>query len=81
MITIIIVIIIREKEREVQTFLFCFEREMEDEFPVAALLPKDSTVALRFLKEHPTFDGRGVVIAVFDTVKKKKRKVGDKGIT
>jgi tripeptidyl-peptidase-2 len=38
------------------------------DFPVGALLPKDSTGALRFLKEHPEYDGRGIKIAVFDTV-------------
>ena len=31
------------------------------------LIPKRETGVLRFLKEHPEYDGRGVVIAVFDT--------------
>lgn len=31
------------------------------------LIPKRETGVLEFLKKHPEFDGRGVVIAVFDT--------------
>jgi len=30
-------------------------------------MPKDSTGSSRFLAEHPEYDGRGVVVAVFDT--------------
>lgn len=36
-------------------------------FPLAALLPKRETKADKFLEDHPTFDGRGVKVAVFDT--------------
>ena len=32
-----------------------------------SLIPKRETGVLEFLKKHPEFDGRGVVIAVFDT--------------
>jgi hypothetical protein len=36
-------------------------------FPVAGILPKDATQADEFLLAHPTWDGRGIVVAVFDT--------------
>lgn len=36
-------------------------------FPVRALLPKTETQAASFIAHHPTFDGRGVVVAIFDT--------------
>ena len=38
-----------------------------DEFQFRGLLPKEEIGALKFLKEHPQYDGRGVVVAVFDT--------------
>ncbi|GMF28281.1 unnamed protein product [Phytophthora lilii] len=36
-------------------------------FPTAALLPKEETLAARFLALHPQRDGRGAVVAVLDT--------------
>jgi len=36
-------------------------------FPHVGIMPKQEVGALRFLKQHPEFDGRGVVVAIFDT--------------
>ncbi|MGQ0721773.1 MAG: S8 family serine peptidase [Candidatus Eiseniibacteriota bacterium] len=44
-----------------------FAAAAETAFPTADLLPKSETGMTRFLEEHPTYDGRGVVVAIFDT--------------
>jgi len=36
-------------------------------FPTRGILPKEEIGALRFLAEHGQYDGRGVVVAIFDT--------------
>ncbi len=36
-------------------------------FPTAGILPKEEIGALRFLKQNPRCDGRGVVVAIFDS--------------
>src|SRR5438093_1047736 len=36
-------------------------------FPTAGILPKEEIGAARFLAKNPQFDGRGVVVAIFDS--------------
>ncbi|KAG0493162.1 hypothetical protein HPP92_006560, partial [Vanilla planifolia] len=34
---------------------------------IASLMPKKEIGADRFIESHPTYDGRGVIIAIFDS--------------
>ena len=36
-------------------------------FPTEGILPKVETGSAQFVKDHPTWDGRGVTVAIFDT--------------
>lgn len=40
---------------------------VESEFPVWGLLPKKETGVTTLLNKYPEYDGRGVIIAVFDS--------------
>ena len=37
------------------------------EFPTEGVLPKNETGAAEFVEKNPTWDGRGVTVAIFDT--------------
>jgi hypothetical protein len=37
-------------------------------FPVDGILPKNETKASDFISKHSEYDGRGVIVAIFDTV-------------
>ncbi|MEM7396605.1 MAG: hypothetical protein AAF492_30105, partial [Verrucomicrobiota bacterium] len=36
-------------------------------YPQSTLIPKRETGVLKFLEKYPEYDGRGVVIAIFDS--------------
>lgn len=37
------------------------------QFPTKGILPKDEIEVTTFLKKYPNYDGRGIVVAIFDT--------------
>ena len=39
----------------------------EEVFAASKEIPKEEIGALRLLEKHPEFDGRGAVVAIFDT--------------
>lgn len=41
--------------------------DLDCDFPTAALLPRKETGATAFLNKYPEYDGRGTVIAIFDS--------------
>lgn len=41
--------------------------DLDCDFPTAALLPRKETGATAFLNKYPAYDGRGTVIAIFDS--------------
>lgn len=36
-------------------------------YPIVGILPKDETQASEFVKANPQYDGRNVIVAIFDT--------------
>lgn len=39
----------------------------QQQFPTRHVMPKEETQAAQFVSEHPEYDGRGVVVAIFDS--------------
>lgn len=48
-------------------FLTLAHANAQDTAPDPGLMPKAETGARRFLQQHPKWDGRGVVVAIFDS--------------
>ena len=48
-------------------FVSCVCVKMCEEFPSWALQPRKETGAAQFLAKNPEYDGRGIIIAVFDS--------------
>ena len=43
------------------------QNTMSEPFPAFGIIPKTETQASAFIQKYPSFDGRGVVVAIFDT--------------
>ena len=51
--------------------------KMSDAFPCWALQPRRETGATAFLAKYPEYDGRGTIIAIFDSGQRLDRRGGE----
>ena len=56
-----------QKTRQIERGKMSKPAESMDDFPVWALQPRIETGATSFLAKYPEYDGRGTVIAIFDS--------------
>jgi hypothetical protein len=56
-----------EIEGEIMSVISSAAKDLGSDFPSIHLCPKNETGVLNFLSKNPEFDGRGTVIAVFDS--------------
>ena len=56
-----------KKTRQIERGKMSKPAESMDDFPVWALQPRIETGATSFLAKYPEYDGRGTVIAIFDS--------------
>lgn len=57
-----------EKQMEGRTqFSFHFGDVTQMEYPIVDFIPRKETQALSFVTNNPEYDGRGTIIAIFDS--------------
>ena len=58
---------IRNFHKSIQVFQMSSGDHVGDLFPESALQPRKETGAASFVSKNPEYDGRGVIIAIFDS--------------